>query len=125
MEDKQIKKVICTSSSKKYINEYIKYTNFFNRFDLIITGDEIVNGKPNPEIFIKAMEKMNVSEKETLIIEDSNNGIIAGVKSKADVIMVIDLLEPNEEVKSLDVKIFQNLNQVLKYIKKKNERESL
>ena len=111
-----IKKAICTSSSKKYLNEYQKYSSFFTNFDLIITGEEITNGKPNPEIFLKAMQKLNIDSKETLVIEDSNNGIVAGFNSKADVIMVPDLVEPNDEVKNLNIKIFKDLHQVRQYI---------
>ena len=83
---------------------------------MIITGEEITNGKPNPEIFLKAMQKLNIDSKETLVIEDSNNGIVAGFNSKADVIMVPDLVEPNDEVKNLNVKIFKDLHQVRQYI---------
>ncbi|MBE6131818.1 MAG: HAD family phosphatase [Erysipelotrichaceae bacterium] len=107
---------LCTSSTIKYINEYKKYTSIFDMFDVIITGEQIKNGKPNPEIFNKAMEILNVKPQETLVIEDSNNGILAGINSNSDVIMIPDLVGPNDEVKKHQIKIFNSLLDVIEYI---------
>ena len=107
---------LCTSSTIKYINEYKKYTSIFDMFDVIITGEQIKNGKPNPEIFNKAMEILNVHPQETLVIEDSNNGILAGINSNSDVIMIPDLVGPNDEVKKHQIKIFNSLLDVIEYI---------
>lgn len=107
---------LCTSSTIRYINEYKKYTSIFDMFDVIITGEQIKNGKPNPEIFNKAMEILNVKPHETLVIEDSNNGILAGINSNSDVIMVPDLVGPNDEVKKHQIKIFNSLLDVIEYI---------
>ena len=107
---------LCTSSTIRYINEYKKYTSIFDMFDIIITGEQIKNGKPNPEIFNKAMEILNVKPQETLVIEDSNNGILAGINSNSDVIMVPDLVGPNDEVKKHQIKIFNSLLDVIEYI---------
>ncbi len=107
---------LCTSSTIKYINEYKKYTSIFDMFDVIITGEQIKNGKPNPEMFNKAMEILNVHPQETLVIEDSNNGILAGINSKCDVIMIPDLVGPNVEVKKHQIKIFNSLLDVIEYI---------
>ena len=108
---------LCTSSTIKYINEYKKYTSIFDLFDVIITGEQIKNGKPNPEIFNKAMEILNVHPQETLVIEDSNNGILAGINSNSDVIMIPDLVGPNDEVKKHQIKIFNSLLDVIEYIR--------
>ena len=107
---------LCTSSTIRYINEYKKYTSIFDMFDVIITGEQIKNGKPNPEIFNKAMEILNVKPQETLVIEDSNNGILAGINSNSDVIMIPDLVGPNDEVKKHHIKIFNSLLDVIEYI---------
>ena len=107
---------LCTSSTIRYVNEYKKYTSIFDMFNVVITGEEISKGKPDPEIFIKAMSLLNVTPQETLVIEDSNNGVLAGINSKSDVIMVPDLVEPNEEVSKHQIKIFNSLLDVIEYI---------
>lgn len=46
-------------------------------FDAVVDGNAITRGKPDPEVFIKAAEALNVSENQSLVVEDSLAGIIA------------------------------------------------
>ena len=46
-------------------------------FDAVVDGNAIKRGKPDPEVFIKAAEALNVSENQALVVEDSLAGIIA------------------------------------------------
>lgn len=48
-------------------------------FDAICDGNDIVNGKPDPEVFLKAAKMLNVKPENAIIVEDSNAGIIAGL----------------------------------------------
>lgn len=121
-KENNIKIALCTSSPSKYIIEYQKYTNFFEQFDLIITGDMIKNGKPDKEIFQKAIDFFNVNSNESLVVEDSINGIKAGINANSNVIMVPDLIEPNEEIIQMNVKVLNSLNDVIEYIYKINWR---
>ena len=106
---KNIKLAIASSSKREMIELYTKNANIFEYFDYIISGEDIVNSKPDPEIFIKAMKYFNISPKETIIFEDSFNGIIAANKSGAFPIMIPDILVPTEEIINLTWKVFDNL----------------
>ena len=106
---KNIKLAIASSSKREMIELYTKNANIFEYFDYIISGEDIVNSKPDPEIFIKAMKYFNISPKETIIFEDSFNGIIAANKSGAFPIMIPDILVPTEEIRNLTWKVFDNL----------------
>lgn len=77
-------------------------------------------GKPDPEIFLTAIEGFGIRSDEALVIEDSHNGVEAGLRSGADVIMVPDLLEPDPEFVSNGGKVYKSLRDVIKYIEKKN-----
>ena len=46
-------------------------------FDAVVDGNAITRGKPDPEVFIKAAEALNVRENQALVVEDSLAGIIA------------------------------------------------
>lgn len=118
-----IKIAICTSSSWKYLNFYKKHSSIFEQFGLIVTGEEIKNGKPDPEIFLYAINHFNAKSNETLVIEDSNNGIIAGLKAGCDVVMIPDLITPNQEIKNSKVKIFNSMLDVIKYIDEVNKKK--
>lgn len=47
-------------------------------FDIVITADDITRNKPEPEIFLRAAERLGVEPRECLVVEDSLNGVRAG-----------------------------------------------
>lgn len=79
---------IVTTASKKNCLEILEYFNKKQLFDLIISHEDIINVKPNPEGFIKAMEYFDIKPKETIIFEDSDVGIEAARNSQANVFAV-------------------------------------
>lgn len=59
-------------------------------FDLIVTYEDVENTKPNPEIYLKILEKLNVSKEECLIIEDSLEGVTAANNAGIEVLNIVD-----------------------------------
>jgi len=80
--------VVATTSSKKNAYEILRYFNKEDMFDLILTNEDITYSKPNPEIFLKAMEYFKISPDNTIIFEDSKVGIEAARKSGANVFII-------------------------------------
>ena len=68
-------------------------------FDDVICGDEIERGKPYPDIYLKACEKLGTKPEETVGVEDSINGVSASHDAGLYTLMVIDLIQPDEETK--------------------------
>lgn len=79
---------IATSGSRKTIELALRKLNLKHFFNLILCSEDVSESKPSPEIFLKTLKLANFSRKESLIFEDSNNGIIA---SKAANIPFIDI----------------------------------
>lgn len=69
---------LATSSERKLVNIILKRFEIEEVFDEVTCGDEVRVGKPNPEIFLKTAEKLNISPEECIVIEDSLNGMKAG-----------------------------------------------
>ena len=85
LKQNQIKTAIATMTPKQMLTD--KLQAFDNSlFDLIISRDYITNIKPSPEIYLYAMEKLDVTPEETLVIEDSLVGIEAGKNAGCPVI---------------------------------------
>lgn len=83
---------IASSSKKKQIKRNLELANINeNIFDIIISGEEVVYGKPNPEIFIKTCNNLNVKTNEALVIEDSNNGIKASHDAGCISVLIPDM----------------------------------
>ena len=92
--------------------KHLKDSRFENYFDVIITGEDIEKTKPNPEIFLKALERLNIEPKKAIVIEDSIAGIKAAKNAGIFAIHVPDLKEPDEEIiKEADI-IASNLLEV-------------
>ncbi len=94
-----------------------------NDFKTIITGDEVSKCKPDPEIFLKAADRIGVDIKDCLVFEDSLNGIRAALASKATAILVIDMYQPTTEVREEVGNVFNSLIEVLDKIKESNEED--
>jgi HAD superfamily hydrolase (TIGR01509 family) len=117
IKEKNIKCAIATTSTRAFIDEYRKYDNeFFNMFDGIITGDEILYGKPNPDIFLKCCKMFNINVNDALVLEDSKTGIIAAHNGNIKSCFIEDLVPLDGEIKKYATYLFDSLLDVIKLI---------
>lgn len=72
---------VASSSSNHYIKEAMKTLNIESFFTLLFSGENVINPKPAPDIFLKVAEKLNVLPEECLVIEDSTNGCMAAKRA--------------------------------------------
>jgi len=84
-------------------------------FDLITCGDEIKNGKPNPEIFLSSAGRMDLKPENCIVLEDSEYGIIAASRAGMLPVMIPDMVEPGEELEEMIFKKFNSLKEVKEY----------
>lgn len=85
---KDCKAVLVTTASKQNTFDILNEFRLVDIFDLILTHEDIDKSKPNPEGFLKAMEKYSVTPEECVIFEDSSVGIEAAEKTGATVFVV-------------------------------------
>ena len=74
---------VASTARGKNLNNALKHISAVNDFDLILAGEDVVEGKPSPEIYEKVMRRIGVTPNETLIFEDSAVGIKAASASGA------------------------------------------
>lgn len=70
-----MKLAIASSSSKAYVEHMIELFKIENYFEVIVCGDEVSKSKPDPDIYLKAISKLGMSNNELIAIEDSKAGI--------------------------------------------------
>ncbi len=114
---KGIKSVIATSSMHAEAEFCLKHTSISERFDGIVGGDEIENGKPSPDIFIKAASLMNSDPSECVIFEDSENGVKAALAAGIRCFYIPDMKEIPEELQKQTIKL-RSLDEATEYIEK-------
>lgn len=117
LKKEKYKLALATSASKERMEKQLNQTNFKQVFDEVICRDDVNKTKPNPEIFLKAASKLNVNPKECIVIEDSTAGVKAAYKGNMTPIHVVDLKEPDEEIKRYSYKSFDNLYEIKNYFK--------
>lgn len=113
---------LASSSNKDKIIKFLKDAKIYNYFDYIISGEDVKFGKPNPEIFLKVIQKFNIKENEAIVFEDSVNGVLASVAAKIPVIMIPDLIYPDEEIKNKTMLVLNNLSEVLDYLRNRGDK---
>ena len=72
---------IATGSSRKFLDIVLEKLKIREYFQALQTADEIVHGKPDPEIYIKTAGKLGIPPAECIILEDSQNGALAGKRA--------------------------------------------
>ncbi len=91
IKNKSLKMAIATSNSAHLANAVLKAINIDKYFDVVVTGCDISKGKPDPEIYLKASEKIKVVPNKCLVFEDIPNGIKAGKNAGMIVCAVEDV----------------------------------
>ncbi len=66
-----------SSASHTWVSSHLTRLGLLDEFDVIVTFDDVENAKPDPDIFLKVLEKLGVSAKNALVFEDSQNGVLA------------------------------------------------
>jgi HAD superfamily hydrolase (TIGR01509 family) len=121
LDDLKIKKALATSTARKRAEMLLGKADVINRFDCIVCGDEVMNGKPDPEIFLRTAEKSLESPCSCAVLEDSENGITAAFRAGMAPIMVPDIKDPGAEVAAMACRIFKNLDEVRMFFKQSAE----
>ena len=96
---------VATSTAHMHAASYLENGSILQYFDFIIGGDEISRSKPDPEIFLKALEKSGTASEDALIFEDSENGIFASQRAGIPVICIPDMKYPCKEAADIAVTI--------------------
>jgi beta-phosphoglucomutase len=77
---------ICTSGSKNSLDYFFRISQSKRLFDLVLCDSDVKMGKPDPEIYLKAIEIFNLSSINCIVVEDSESGIIAARKAGCKVL---------------------------------------
>ena len=86
LKSKDIMVGLASNAIRKNVSMIINELEIYDYFDSIICGDEVINGKPNPEMFNETIDRFNINKDECLIFEDSLEGVLAAKNSGVKVI---------------------------------------
>jgi HAD superfamily hydrolase (TIGR01509 family) len=109
----QIPCVVATSTKRTRAEVKLHKTRLLPYFKALACGDEVVRGKPAPDIFELAAGRAGVEPRDCLALEDSNPGVRAAVSAGMCAVMVPDLLRPDADIRRYGVPVVDSLKDVL------------
>lgn len=113
LKEKGIRLGLATSTERTNAIDRLTKTGLYEFFDEKVFGDEIENGKPDPDIYLRACEKLGVKPEEAIGVEDSINGVIASSTAGLYTVMVVDLIQPNDLTREKAANIYYNISDIL------------
>jgi HAD superfamily hydrolase (TIGR01509 family) len=88
IELRQLPKGVATSSPRRYLLNLLQRFRLEQRFPVTLTAEDVSHGKPHPEIYLKAAERLGVRPLEMLVLEDSEAGTKSAAAAGAHIISV-------------------------------------
>ena len=112
----KLKRAVVSSAGIKHIKiklDKLKLTDFF---EVIVSGDMLTKGKPDPEGYLLAAAKLGVVPEECLVLEDAPSGIRAAKAAKMSCIAIPSFYTKNDDFSGADF-ILKNLEEVISILK--------
>lgn len=112
----QSQRIVCgvaSSSATEHIQHRLSHVNVLDYFSSITSGQEVANGKPSPDIYLLAVQKLGVSVDECIAFEDSEPGARAAIAAGLKVVVVPDLKQPSAFVRENCFKLVDSLDHYL------------
>lgn len=88
---------LATSSQRRFVDIIFEQVSWRESLQFVLTGDDVTNGKPHPEMYLTAADRMGIPASEMLVLEDSGNGCISAIAAGAVTVAV-----PSEHTKQQD-----------------------
>ena len=111
---------LASSTRKAVVEQELRSAGLRDFFDVVVGGDMVHHSKPEPDVFLKCCELLGERPAEAYVIEDSYNGVRAAKRAGAVVIMVPDLIQPDEEMQSLSDYIMPSLAEAETFFREKS-----
>ena len=101
LDANHIPMAVASSSRVHVIEGNLNNWGLTHYFKALVSGQQVKHSKPDPEIFLTAAKALGTAPAETLVLEDSYNGVRAGAAGGFVTVMVPDLAQPDDEMRRL------------------------
>lgn len=111
---------LATSTYQDRAEGNLKRAGIYDFFDYRMYGGIVEHGKPAPDIYLHACEGLGVAPEDAIGIEDSINGVKSCAAAGLYTIMVVDLIQPTQEIQPMTKHIFHSLLDVKRLLEGHN-----
>ncbi len=102
LKDNNFPVALATSTKWELVDKIFDRFEIGDLFDIVTTSDEVINPKPDPEIFTVTADKLGVEREDCLVIEDSGAGVTAARRAGMKVIAITDDEDVTPEIEKAD-----------------------
>jgi HAD superfamily hydrolase (TIGR01509 family) len=117
LDELGLPRAIATSSTHATVQHNLRRHALTDRFQRVVAHGDYVNGKPSPDPFLTAAERLGVAPASCLALEDSHNGVRSAAAAGMMTIMVPDLIPPIDTIQALCVRVVGDLNDVCRVLR--------
>lgn len=119
LDARSVPRAIATSNRRELASFLLGKAGIEKRFHALVGGNEVTHAKPEPDLYIAASKKINVTPEKILVIEDSGPGIRAAAAAGMDVVLVRDHAAVEADVSKLCVQSFDTAHEVIRFIQER------
>ncbi len=118
-----IKTAVASARVQQVTSDHLKYAELYDSFDVVIGGDMVAHNKPEPDLFLKAAELLNVDSAECLVIGDTISDMRAAKAAGMKAAFIQDLVPADEAVMSLADVMLSRIDAVIPMLSEAPEKE--
>lgn len=118
LRNKCIKIALASGTSTPSVMHHLKEVDATKYFSAIVCGNDVKNGKPAPDVFLKAAEKIGATPEECFVVEDSANGVVAAYRAGMKCIGIPDIVDFEKEIEQLMFAKCESMTEALDIFKK-------
>lgn len=116
-----MRKAVATSTDRAKTEAHLKQAGLWGRFPVMVTGDMVERGKPNPDIFLAAAESLGVDPAECVVAEDSPAGVEAASRAGMQPFLIPDVVKPDDVTLRRAAAVLESLQALPSLVKKLQE----
>lgn len=100
-----LKLAVASSSPQSWVTGHLTRIGLLDFFEQIVTADDVEHTKPNPALFLIAAERLGAAPEQTIVFEDSRNGVLAGKRAGMYVVAVPNPLTAHMNLNDADLQL--------------------
>ena len=116
LDDLRLPRAIATSSTRATVEANLLVHRLTDRFQDVVAHGDYASGKPAPDPFLKAAERLGVAPGHCLALEDSHNGVRSASAAGMMAVMVPDLIPATDEIEGLCTHVVVDLHDVCRML---------
>lgn len=116
LQQKGIRLSVASSTSLQGTREHLSESGILEPFEVVVGGDMVTKGKPNPDIFLKAAQLLGVAPEECIVVEDSPAGIRAACSAGIRAVLVPDRAAITQEIIDMSDVVLKSLLDMPQYV---------